>query len=192
MTRLASRRMQFVEIRRRGEHPSRRVGPYLNYDTPAAEHRGVVQQVLGQPWLKQDLSNLALTWASGHIVKDHFDEVSVRRTALVNKTLEAVHQRLTREINFWSKRANELAAEVKAGKQPRMQPANARSRVEELKARLDLRTKDLRHSSESPATPPPSTAAHLCSRRACSMRQRGAHPSSRRTPKRADRLSLRR
>jgi len=110
--------------------------------------------VLAQAWLQQDLSNLALTWASEKLVKEHFDDTSARRNAMVKKTLQAVHERLTREINHWSKRAIELGAEVKAGKQPRMQPDNAKKRVEELKARLDVRTKELQGQLQLASNPP--------------------------------------
>ncbi len=69
-------------------------------------------------------------------------------------TLEAVHERLTREINHWSKRANDLAAEVKAGKQPKLQPDNARKRVEDLKARLDSRRRELEAQLQLSSNPP--------------------------------------
>lgn len=154
MTRLVSRRMQFVEIDADGNTRHAGSAPYLNYDGPLAEHGAVVERVLSQPWLKQDLSSVALSWASGHLVKDHFEEVAIRRKALVKKTLEAVHERLTREINHWSKRANELASEVKAGKQPKLQPENARKRVEELKARLGARRRELEGQLELASNPP--------------------------------------
>jgi hypothetical protein len=154
MTRLVSRRMQFVEIDADGNTRHAGSAPYLSYDGPFAEYRSVVDQVLAQPWLRSDLSTIALSWASANLVKEHFDEVAVRRKALVKKTLEAVHERLTREINHWSKRANELATEVKAGKQPRMQPENARKRVEDLKARLDARRRDLEGQLQLSSNPP--------------------------------------
>ncbi len=78
----------------------------------------------------------------------------MQRRAVVKKTLEAVHERLTREINYWSKRANELAAEVKAGRQPRMQPDNARKRADELKARLDARKRELEGQLQLSSNPP--------------------------------------
>ena len=154
MTRLVSRKMQFVEIDAEGRTRHAGSAPYLSYDAPWPEYRSVVDRVLVQPWLKQDLSSMALTWASAHLVKEHYDEVTVRRKALVKKTLEAVHERLTREIIHWSKRANDLAAEVKAGKQPKLQPDNARKRVEELKARLDSRRRELEAQLQLSSNPP--------------------------------------
>ena len=154
MTRLVSRRMQFVEIEPDGSSRHAGSAPYLNYEVPGPEHRAVIDSALGQPWLKQDLSTLALSWASEHLVKEHFDEVTTRRKAVVKKTLAAVHERLTREINHWSKRASELSAEVKAGKQPKLQPENARKRADELKARLALRTRELEAQLQLSSNPP--------------------------------------
>jgi superfamily II DNA or RNA helicase len=161
MTRLASRRMEFVEIDAAGNARHGGAAPHLSYETPPADAMGVADAVRAAPWIKQDLSSLALGWASTHLVKDHFDDVNAQRQALVKKTLEAVHERLTREINYWSKRANELAAEVKAGKQPRMQPANAKARVEDLKARLDARKRELEAQLQLSSNPPVIAAAAL-------------------------------
>jgi superfamily II DNA or RNA helicase len=153
-TRLASRRMQFVEIDADGTARHAGAAPYLDYALPDDGDQPLVEKELAAPWLMQDLSSLALGWASAHLVKEHYDEVLAQRTAIVDKTLRAVHERLTREINHWAKRANELAAEERAGKQPRMQPGNARKRVEELKARLLARTNDLEGQLQIASTPP--------------------------------------
>ena len=69
------------------------------------------------------------------------------------KILAAVHERLVKEINYWSDRYP-LSDDVAAGKQPRMQPENARRRVEELTARLEQRTRELQDMQQvSSATP---------------------------------------
>jgi hypothetical protein len=153
-TRLVSRRMQFVEIDADGNARHGGAAPYLSYEAPGGNEKALVAKVLAQPWLKQDLSTLALDWASAHLVKEHFDEVRMQRTAWVKKTLAAVHERLAREINHWSRRANELAAEQRAGKQPKLQPDNARKRVAELKARLETRTRELEGQLELSSVPP--------------------------------------
>jgi DNA-binding transcriptional MerR regulator len=54
-----------------------------------------------------------------------------------------VHERLTKEIDHWQDRYFHLKEAMEAGKQPRMQPENARRRAEELRARLEQRTKEL-------------------------------------------------
>jgi hypothetical protein len=95
-----------------------------------------------------------VTWATGHLVGEHLMEVKEAREGIAQRTLEAVHARLTREITYWSKRRNELDAEMKAGKQPKLQPENARKRVEDLKARLQRRTEELEAMKQVASNPP--------------------------------------
>ena len=57
--------------------------------------------------------------------------------------MAAVHERLTKEINYWIHRYEKLKLELAAGKQPRMQPENARRRAEELTERLQQRKTEL-------------------------------------------------
>jgi Domain of unknown function (DUF3883) len=154
MTDLVSRRMQFVEIDSEGQARHAGSAPYLNYETPASQHAELVKRSVEAPWLQADLSALALSWASAHIVKEHFEEVTQQRQAMVRKTLEAVHTRLTREINRLSKRANEMATAVKEGKQPQVQYENARAKVEDIKSRLLARTQELESQLLLSSNPP--------------------------------------
>jgi hypothetical protein len=50
---------------------------------------------------------------------------------------------LVHEIDHWSDRYLKLREEVAAGRQPRMQPENAKRRVDELTARLDQRKREI-------------------------------------------------
>ena len=52
-------------------------------------------------------SNEAVALAAATLVPDHYGEVAGRRIAHVDKTLAAVHERLTKEIAFWSDRWHE-------------------------------------------------------------------------------------
>ncbi|MGK5085905.1 DUF3883 domain-containing protein, partial [Bdellovibrionota bacterium FG-1] len=56
---------------------------------------------------------------------------------------QAVHERLTKEISHWESRYLKLTEDEKAGKQPKLQPENARRRFEELSARLEQRKKEI-------------------------------------------------
>ncbi len=151
--RVASRRMHFVEIDEAGKAQDAGSAPYLNYYAPAEAELAMVAGVLKASWLQQDLRQLAMHWATQYVAGDHLTDVRAAREHEVQKTLEAVHARLTKEITYWSIRKSELDAEVKAGKQPKLQPDNARRRAEELTARLKYRTEELEsmlHLSSSP------------------------------------------
>ncbi len=86
---------------------------------------------------------MALTHVSQQLVPAHYQEVKTRREQQADKILAAVNERLVKEINYWSDRYIKLTDDVAAGKQPRLQPDNAKRRVEELTARLEQRKKEL-------------------------------------------------
>jgi len=66
-------------------------------------------------------------------------EVRERTVDRVERTMQAVRERLSFEITYWDNRAEELKAKELAGKARRggMNSAKARARCEELKARLN-------------------------------------------------------
>ncbi len=89
------------------------------------------------------LETQAVRYASANMAKEHFDEVSGRRIQQVEKIEGAVRTRLISSINYWNNRAIELGNEFKAGRQPCMQPENARRTAQELTDRLEKRLTEL-------------------------------------------------
>mgnify|MGYP000868025195 FL=1 len=140
---VASRRLQFVAIDTACRASYAGWAPHLDLQPIADADLALVQDILHSPWLSQPLEPLALQLASEKLVPEHFAEVKTRRELQADKTLTAVHERLIKEINYWQDRFLKLSDDVKAGKQPKMQPENARRRVDELTARLQQRTAEL-------------------------------------------------
>ena len=140
---IASRRLQFVAIDTACRASYAGWAPHLDLQPIADTDLALVQDILHSPWLSQPLEPLALQLASEKLVPEHFAEVKERRELQADKTLAAVHERLVKEINHWQDRYLKLGDDVKAGKQPRMQPENARRRVDDLTARLQQRTAEL-------------------------------------------------
>jgi Domain of unknown function (DUF3883) len=62
----------------------------------------------------------------------------------VDKTLAAVHERLTKEIDYWSDRFIKLTDDKNAGKEVRLNLENVRRTLSDLEARLESRKKELR------------------------------------------------
>ena len=141
--RTISRRMQFVLIDAKGDVSQGGHAPYLDYEPLDPEEFELVQDVLDQEWLKQNMEGLALNHAVKTLVPEHFNEVKSRRERIVDATLQAVHERLTKEINYWSHRYQQLKMDFEAGKQPHMQPEMARRRAEDLTERLQQRKSEL-------------------------------------------------
>jgi len=90
-----------------------------------------------------DQEQRALALAAATLVPEHFQEVADRRIAHVVKTLAAVHERLTKEISFWSDRWIKLKEDKEAGKDVRLNVENARRTVADLEGRLEGRKKEL-------------------------------------------------
>ena len=139
----ASRRLQFVSIDQHGKATHAGWAPHLDLQPIGKEDLQLVGDILNAPWLTGDLEALALSYASEMLVPEHYDEVRGRRERQADKILTAVQERLVKEINYWSDRYITLSEAVSAGKQPRMQPANAKRIVDEMSARLEQRKKEL-------------------------------------------------
>jgi len=142
-TRVASRRMQFVEIDPAGQSINAGWAPHLDLEPLPAADMGLIQDVLAAPWIVKDLEKVALAHASTELVPEHFDEVRSRREKAVDKTLAAVHERLVKEINFWSDRYIKLQEDIAAGKDVRLTLENVRRTIDDLTARRQSREKEL-------------------------------------------------
>ncbi len=142
--RVASRRLQFVEIDPAGQAINAGWAPHLDLEPFAAGDLTLVQDILDAPWITRDLEQVALTHASQHLVPEHFSEVKARRERHVDKTLAAVHERLVREINFWSDRYIKLQDDIAAGKDVRLTLENVRRTIDELTARRQAREQELK------------------------------------------------
>ena len=141
--RVASRRMQFVEIDAAGTTINAGWAPHLDLEPLDASDMALIQDVLAAPWIAKDLEHAALAHAGSHLVPEHFDEVRSRREKSVDKTLNAVHERLVKEINFWSDRYIKLQDDLAAGKDVRLTLENVRRTIDDLTARRESREKEL-------------------------------------------------
>ena len=144
---VVSRRIQFVEIDPHGVAINAGWAPHLDMEPISQADLALIQDVFAAPWLNgtdaQNLEHVALAHASTHMVSEHFDEVRSRREESVDKTLNAVHERLVKEINYWSDRYIKLQDDIAAGKDVRLTLDNVRRTIDELTARREFREKEL-------------------------------------------------
>ena len=154
LPRSASRQLQFVEIHRTSPPRPAGYAPYLDYRPLFPGEWESVGPALEQGWLRDDLAARASTFAIEQIVPQHLAEVKLRREGHVMKTLAAVRDRLTREIAYWDRRAEELRAQEEAGRQPKMNWLRARERADELQRRLERRAKELEEERRLQPRPP--------------------------------------
>jgi len=146
-SRTVSRRMQFVEIDPQGSAINAGWAPHLDLESIDKADMALIEDVLGGPWLNgidaRNLEQMALAHASISLVPEHFDEVRSRREKHVDKTLVAVHERLVKEINYWSDRYIKFQDDFAAGKDVRLTLENVRRTIDDLTARRESREKEL-------------------------------------------------
>ncbi|MDH6060402.1 helicase-related protein [Chrysosporum bergii ANA360D] len=152
---VVSRRMQYVEIDDTGQARNAGHAPYLNYEPLPEADQALIEPTLSQSWLLNDIEAEAAKYAIAHIVPQHLEEVKQHKEELIDKTIAAVKDRLGKEINYWDHRASELKAQETAGKiNAKINSAKARTRADELEARLKKREEDLKQERRISPLPP--------------------------------------
>ncbi|MDF1514114.1 MAG: DUF3883 domain-containing protein, partial [Anaerolineae bacterium] len=154
--RVISREVHFVEVPMEGEMQTGGYAPYIDYRPATGAEREQLQDILHADWLKGDaLEDRVMDFAIGSLIPSHLERIRKERTTRIDKTIEAVHARLTKEINYWDQRAAELRAREKAGmKNARLNAEMAQRRADNLSARKERRLHELELEKQISATPP--------------------------------------
>ena len=154
--RIVSKTLQFVELNEAGKARNAGYAPYLDYRSAEPdEQQAVLNFAKTQPWLSQDLEELAVHYAVEHIVPKHYGEVKAHKTLDRVLIAKAVKDRLTCEIQYWDLRAADLKEKEAAGKpNAKLNSANAQRRADELQARMQRRLAELEQEKKVSPCPP--------------------------------------
>lgn len=153
--RVVSKRLQFVEVDGQRNAFNAGPAPYLDYRPPTQDETIVLAELTPPQWLRGSLESQAMEYAAIHLVPQHLDELRRRKEELVDKTIGAVKDRLTKEINYWDHRAVTLKDQELAGKiNAKLNSGLARQRADELSARLQKRLAELEQERKLSALPP--------------------------------------
>ena len=154
--RVISREVHFVELSQDGSVRGGGSAPYLDYRPATTAELEQVKLALRADWLEGDeLEAEVVAYAIQSLVPRHLEGVRSYREALIDKTKAAVHERLTKEINYWDLRATELRQQEKSGKRNvRLNAERAQQRADELAARLERRNQELELERQISASPP--------------------------------------
>ncbi|MEZ4619247.1 MAG: DUF3883 domain-containing protein [Caldilineaceae bacterium] len=129
--------------------------PYLDYRPPTTEEAALIKARLDLTEPGEAAAQQARQYAIRELAPHHLAEVRTRREALIDKTLQAVHQRLTKEINYWDRRALEFKAQEREGKRnAKLNWQQAQQRADRLQERLDRRKRELEEARQISAAPP--------------------------------------
>ena len=155
--RVISKRMLYVELDADGVIRHLHYAPYLDY-RPLADDEPELVSILDRPecaWIDRELEKKAEGYAVANVVPEHLTEVRSFRHALIAKTEAAVKDRLTKEINYWDHRAEELKLQEQAGRTAaRLNSGEARKRADMLQARLRKRLEELKLEAQMSPLPP--------------------------------------
>ncbi|MGC9371617.1 MAG: helicase-related protein, partial [Paracoccaceae bacterium] len=157
--RTISREVHFVEVSEAGELRRGGYAPYLDYRPATAEELAGLGPCLEADWLSGEaLEERAVAYAIEHLVPRHLAEVRQRRETRIDKTLAAVHERLTKEINYWDQQAADLRRRLRQSQRPRpglrINAERAQQRADALAERLEQRTAELERERKVSAAPP--------------------------------------
>ena len=152
-----SQRVLYVEIDAAGNARHTEYAPYLDY-RPLAEDEPGFEAVLERPecaWIGSALEQTAQQYAVSQVVPEHLGEVRKARQDLIKKTMEAVNDRLTKEIAYWDLRAEVLKAQEQAGRSnARLNSTQARRRADLLQERRERRLAELEQEGQISPLPP--------------------------------------
>lgn len=152
--RTISQQMQFVEINSTGSISNAGYAPYLDYRPPQPHESELLQNWTIPQWA-HNIENPAVTHADQTLARQHYHQVKNERQQLIDKTKDAVNARLTSEIIYWDRRANELQEDEQAGKpNPKISSQKARQRADELEKRLEKRLTLLEQQRQVVPQPP--------------------------------------
>lgn len=154
-----SQEVHFVEIDADGQIRGGGYAPYLNYRSPG--NAGSLPADWSAGFQPADLESQARSHAIAHLLPRHLDAVRKRREDLIDRTLVAVQERLTKEINHWDGRAAILRSQERAVQTPGAGKPNARlnaeiaqKRADDLAERLAARKAELARERQLMPAPP--------------------------------------
>jgi len=152
-----SERVLYVEVDENNEAKHLQYAPYLDY-RPLSEKDPSNSDILNSPecsWINRELEKHAQTYAVENVAPGHLNEVKKARLRIIEKTKEAVKERLTKEIAFLDHRAEQLKLDEAAGKtNARLHWGDVRRRAENLHTRLKNRLEKLNRDAQISSRPP--------------------------------------
>jgi len=152
--RVCSRRIQFLDSiiesvpngdAQAGKFRNAGYAPFLDLK-PLTED----QKALVSPWFEKHVKTLstpeqaAISYAITHLVPEHVQDVRSRIELRIDKTIRAVHERLTKEIAYWDHRAEQIKSQEEAGRSPKLNSTKASLRADDLRVRYQRRMDELK------------------------------------------------
>ncbi len=176
--RTVSKRLQFVEVESNGNYTDAGSAPYLDYRPATETEQDALVAELDAEWMRRSWDDEVAGYAVSSVVPAHVKEVRSRRLEQINKTAQQVKGRLTKEINYWDRRAQDLKDKERAGKATRLPASVAQERADRLADRLKIRLAELERERHISAGPPRVSGGALVIPRGLLEHRQGRQPTS--------------
>ncbi len=151
---IVSKRLQFAAVGPELRATDAGIAPHLNLRPAHAKEIALVEDLLAEPWLRDDLERAAVEFATVDLARAHVTEVRARRLREIEKVEREVDARLTNEINHWDLQAFDLKERQAAGEKVRLNWENAERRASELAERRKRRMALLEREKHISSLPP--------------------------------------
>jgi len=139
---IVSKQLNFVYFTKSGKVINAGYAPYLDCRVPKLGEAD--ENILKDGWIQNNPEKTVINYALTNIIPEEFKKVELRRKEYIEKTIQRVKERLTKEIIYWDKRANELKEKELIGKERvGLNSGRARQMADELEARMKHRLEDL-------------------------------------------------
>lgn len=153
------KQLRFVEMDKEGALSSAGFAPYLDYEKTTEEIRGeVVSVIQDNSWLRSnDFEAKVSGFAVTNIMPRILEQLKKSRTELNDKIADQVESRLTSEINYWDKKANECKGKMREKGESqalKLQIAAAAMKADDLYDRLKARKEELEREKNIIPLPP--------------------------------------
>ena len=133
-----AKRLHFVEISQTGQAVLVNHASYLDYRSPKeSEREKILSTIQNADWLKGDVENIAVNYATKNLVPPHLREVIADKKIYLDKLERAIRKRLLSEINFWDNRSWELRDKDKINSE------RATQRADDLEIRFNQRLEEI-------------------------------------------------
>jgi len=154
--RVVSREIHFMELTADGEAYAAGTAPYLDYRPLTEQERERLKTRLDTSWTDDSgFESRIISYAVEQLIPRHLARIRERREPLIDKTLRAVQARLTKEINYWDRRAVQLRQAERDGRlNARLNSEKAKQRANDLSERLQRRKAELADERQIAPVPP--------------------------------------
>ena len=141
---VVSRRFEYVEISESGQAVDAGRDPHIDLRAPDADEWALLAPLASADWVRSGLEVVALRHAAEHNAPKHLSEIEAEVHSRLDKTLQAVEQRLGQEISYWDTEALRLTDKAGAGDSAaRLNSDQAKRRATEAEERLQRRRDEL-------------------------------------------------